>query len=115
MAETTKYDVAVLGLWWSSNYGSIMTYYSLYRLIESYGYRTVIIDRPGIGPDDFLFTTDGRRFQREHFPVTPVFQFHELGKLNDYADCFVMGSDQGLEFWYLRKISGSLFLEICSG
>ena len=78
MAETTKYDVAVLGLWWSSNYGSIMTYYSLYRLIESYGYRTVIIDRPGIGPDDFLFTTDGRRFQREHFPVTPVFQFHEL-------------------------------------
>lgn len=60
MAETTKYDVAVLGLWWSSNYGSIMTYYSLYRLIESYGYRTVIIDRPGIGPDDFLFTTDGR-------------------------------------------------------
>lgn len=47
MAETTKYDVAVLGLWWSSNYGSIMTYYSLYRLIESYGYRTVIIDRPG--------------------------------------------------------------------
>ena len=44
MGETTKYDVAVLGLWWSSNYGSIMTYYSLYRLIESYGYRTVIID-----------------------------------------------------------------------
>lgn len=75
MGETTKYDVAVLGLWWSSNYGSIMTYYSLYRLIESYGYRTVIIDRPGIGPDDFLFTTDGRRFQREHFPVTPVFRF----------------------------------------
>ena len=31
MGETTKYDVAVLGLWWSSNYGSIMTYYSLYR------------------------------------------------------------------------------------
>lgn len=30
MGETTKYDVAVLGLWWSSNYGSIMTYYSLY-------------------------------------------------------------------------------------
>ena len=45
MGETTKYDVAVLGLWWSSNYGSIMTYYSLYRLIESYGYRTVIIGR----------------------------------------------------------------------
>ena len=59
MGETTKYDVAVLGLWWSSNYGSIMTYYSLYRLIESYGYRTVIIDRPGIGLDDFLFSTDG--------------------------------------------------------
>lgn len=47
MGETTKYDVAVLGLWWSSNYGSIMIYYSLYRLIESYGYRTVIISPAG--------------------------------------------------------------------
>ena len=91
MAKTTKYDAAILGLWWSSNYGSIMTYYALYRLLESYGYRTVVIDRPGILPDDPLFQTDGRRFQKEHFPVTPVFAFDELEKLNAYADCFVMG------------------------
>ena len=114
MGETTKYDVAVLGLWWSSNYGSIMTYYSLYRLIESYGYRTVIIDRPGIGPDDFLFTTDGRRFQREHFPVTPVFRFHELGKLNDYAVCFVMGSDQVWNFGICEKYQGAFFLNFAA-
>lgn len=111
MAKTTKYDVAILGLWWSSNYGSIMTYYSLYRLIESYGYRTVIIDRPGILPDDFLFITDGRRFQREHFPVTPVFQFDEIDKLNEYADCFVMGSDQVWNFGICEKYQGAFFLK----
>ena len=111
MAKTTKYDVAILGLWWSSNYGSIMTYYSLYRLIESYGYRTVVIDRPGIQPDDELFRTDGRRFQREYFPVTPVFQFDELGKLNEYADCFVMGSDQVWNFGICEKYQGAFFLK----
>ena len=65
MGETTKYDVAVLGLWWSSNYGSIMTYYSLYRLIESYGYRTVIIDRPGIG-----HMSDGSTYPVGHTIIT---------------------------------------------
>lgn len=111
MAKTTKYDVAILGLWWSSNYGSIMTYYSLFRLIESYGYRTVVIDRPGIQEDDQLFQTDGRRFQKEHFPVTPVFQFDELWKLNEYADCFVMGSDQVWNFGICEKYQGAFFLK----
>ncbi len=111
MAENTKYDAAILGLWWSSNYGSIMTYYSLYRLIESLGYRTVVIDRPGIEPDDPLLFTDGRRFQREHFPVTPVFQFHELWKLNEYADTFVIGSDQVWNFGICEKYQGGFFLK----
>ncbi|HIQ96337.1 MAG TPA: hypothetical protein IAB26_07220, partial [Candidatus Limivivens merdigallinarum] len=64
--KETQYDVAILGLWWSSNYGSIMTYYSLYRLIESFGKRVVVIDRPVLPPDQQFFDTDGRRFQKEH-------------------------------------------------
>ena len=106
----TKYDVAVFGLWWSSNYGSIMTYYSLYCLLESFGKRTVLIDRPGFPPDHPLFKTDGRRFQREHFPVTPVFAFSELEKLNEYADCFVMGSDQVWNFCISKPYHGAFFL-----
>ncbi len=106
----TKYDVAVFGLWWSSNYGSIMTYYSLYCLLESFGKRTVLIDRPGFPPDHPLFKTDGRRFQREHFPVTPVFAFSELEKLNEYADCFVMGSDQVWNYGISKPYHGAFFL-----
>lgn len=105
-----KYDVAVFGLWWSSNYGSIMTYYSLYRLLESFGKRTVLIDRPGFPPDHPLFKTDGRRFQKEHFPVTPVFAFSELEKLNEYADCFVMGSDQVWNYGISKPYHGAFFL-----
>lgn len=100
-----------MGLWWSSNYGSIMTYYSLYRLLESYGYRTVVIDRPGIGQNDPLLRTDGRRFQKEHFPVTPIFPMDELEKLNDYADCFVIGSDQVWNFGICEKYQGGFFLK----
>jgi len=111
MEKIKKYDAAIMGLWWSSNYGSIMTYYSLYKLLESNGYRTVIIDRPGIKPDNPLFQTDGRRFQREHFPVTPVFALYEMEKLNDYADCFVMGSDQVWNFGICEKYQGAFFLK----
>lgn len=105
-----KYDVAVFGLWWSSNYGSIMTYYSLYRLLESFGKKTVLIDRPGFPPEHPLFKTDGRRFQKEYFPVTPVFSFSELEKLNEYADCFVMGSDQVWNYGISKPYHGAFFL-----
>ena len=30
-----KGRAAIFGLWWSSNYGSQMTYYALNRLVES--------------------------------------------------------------------------------
>ena len=29
-----KYDVAVYGLWYGNNYGSIITYYALTRVLE---------------------------------------------------------------------------------
>ncbi len=109
--KETQYDVAILGLWWSSNYGSIMTYYSLYRLIESFGKRVVVIDRPVLPPDQQFFDTDGRRFQKEHFPVTPIFSLEDLGKLNEYAQCFVMGSDQVWNFGISEKYCGAFFLK----
>ena len=50
-----KHRAAIFGLWWSSNYGSLMTYYSLNRLTASFGFEVFMIDRPGFAPDNPLF------------------------------------------------------------
>ena len=106
-----KRDVAIFGLWWSCNYGSLMTYYSLYRAIKDMGYSVIMIDRPGFPPDHPVYHTHGRRFAKENFEaISPVFGFQEMRKLNDYADCFVMGSDQVWNFGICKPYQGAFFL-----
>ena len=40
-----KYDVAVYGLWYGNNYGSIITYYALTRVLESLNYTYAMIKK----------------------------------------------------------------------
>lgn len=41
-----KYDVAVYGLWYGNNYGSIITYYALTRVLEEMNYSYAMIRNP---------------------------------------------------------------------
>lgn len=108
--QTEKKDVAVFGLWWSWNYGSIMTYYALYRAIKGMGYSVTMIDRPGFQPDAPIYHSHGRRFAKEHYEaITPVFGFREMRELNPYADTFVIGSDQVWNYGISRHYRGGLF------
>lgn len=105
-----KRDVAIFGLWWSWNYGSIMTYYALYCAIKEMGYSVTMIDRPGFPPDAPIYHSHGRRFAKEHYEaITPVFGFREMRELNAYADTFVMGSDQVWNYGISRPYHGGLF------
>lgn len=105
-----KKDVAIFGLWWSWNYGSIMTYYALYRAIKGMGYSVTMIDRPGFPPDAPIYHSHGRRFAKEHYEaITPVFGFREMRELNAYADTFVMGSDQVWNYGISRPYHGGMF------
>lgn len=110
-AMNDKYDVAIYGVWWGSNYGSIMTYYSLYHMIEKQGLRAIMIDRPGFKPDHPMFSTHARRFAKENYKaISPVYQFEELGKINDYVDTFVIGSDQVWNYGISKDYQGGFFL-----
>lgn len=108
--DDKKKNVAIFGLWWSWNYGSIMTYYALYRAIKELGYSVTMIDRPGFKPDAPIFHSHGRRFAKEHYEaITPVFGFREMRELNAYADTFVMGSDQVWNYGISRPYQGGMF------
>lgn len=105
-----KGRAAIFGLWWSSNYGSQMTYYALNRLVESMGYQVFMIDRPGFAPDNPLFFTHGRRFSQKHYEISPSCDFRDLKKLNEKADVFLMGSDQVWNFSICRHYRGAFYL-----
>lgn len=94
MDNEKKYDVGITGYWWSTNYGSVATYYALYKLIDETGLKTVLIDYPesnvtGEGMDVF-----SRKFMNEYAEVSESCRWDELYRYNDLCDTFVIGSDQ---------------------
>lgn len=92
------YDVAVLGWWYGKNYGSILTYYGLNRVIDNLGYSVLMVHEP-LGyngyrvswPDDIVSMEFARRIGYDH---TEQMHYSVLPSLNDIARTFIVGSDQ---------------------
>jgi hypothetical protein len=108
----SKYDVAIVGWWHNSNYGSIATYYALNKAIMDYGYSTVLVHESLGYPNRAALPADAPAIafaQRQGFNFTDQRHFSENHKLNDIADKFVVGSDQ---IWnpYIPRINDDLFL-----
>lgn len=38
--------VGIVGYWYATNYGSVLTYYALGKAIDKMGYETLFVDRP---------------------------------------------------------------------
>ena len=84
------YDVAIMGVWYGLNYGSIATYYALQQTIENMGYSTLMVQYPRKKPDDGRM--NGRhsiRFAEEHYDISPSYHVSEISVLNKYCDTFV--------------------------
>lgn len=102
-----RYDVGIVGLWWPCNYGSLMTYYSLMKVIQSMGLSTIMIDRPGLD----LENNHGREFAKKHFEaISEAYPFPEWWQHNAKCDAFVMGSDQVWNFGISEKYQHNFFL-----
>ena len=108
-----KYDVAIYGLWWGSNYGSIMTYYSLYKVIDGMGKTVIMIDHPAFSPEHLIFHSHARVFAKQYYKaISPVYDTYEdLWKMNYKADAFVIGSDQVWNQGIAKTYHGGLFLK----
>ena len=107
-----KFDVAIIGWWHNSNYGSIMTYYALNKAIIDLGYSTLLVHESLGYPNRWKLPSDapGIEFaKRQGFNYKEQNHFSENIKLNEIADTFVVGSDQ---LWnpYIARINDDLFL-----
>lgn len=107
-----KYDIGVVGLWYGQNYGSILTYYSLKTVLESFGHSVVMVERPlGRNHPEIQENTHARIFAKSHFKITDYKSVKDLKDLNDVCDCFVLGSDQIFNPGIYKNYRNTFFLD----
>ena len=111
-----KYDVAIYGLWYGNNYGSIITYYALTRVIEKMGLSFAMIRNP-LGREidiDALERSHPLRFARDHYEITDLLPLNRLSELNKHFEAFVLGSDQMWNYHLSRPYGQSYFFDFAN-
>lgn len=99
------------------NYGAVLQAFSIYKLIESLGYESYIINyvpEPSTFRKKFaafivaILGLEFRKFRKKNIQriLPKTNEFNELKKLNELLDGFVVGSDQ---VWRYRKDEQSMF------
>lgn len=92
------YDIAVAGVWFGVNYGSLINGYAIYNALKKMGYSVLMINKPNAAPDDWeLNNPHCKRFISNFYPnsdISSALPFDKLIELNDYCDTFLVGSDQ---------------------
>ena len=101
--KNKQYDVGITGYWWSTNYGSVATYYALYKVVEELGMKTVFIDRPESRETGEGMNVFSRTFMNEYAEVAESCYWNEVKQYNDLCDTFIIGSDQ---VWTATSIKG---------
>lgn len=102
MPNNTSTDTApntgLLTLWFSCNYGAVLTTFALYRVLESMGQRPLLLDPSPMSGNPLFAKEDNisRSFLRRHGLrcTAPLHTDREIEALNDSLDTFIVGSDQ---------------------
>ena len=114
MADNKHYDAALTGVWWGSNYGSILNGYAIYRTLKKMDYSVLMIQKAGNSNEDWeLHDTHNTNFIREWYDadeVSPNMRIEELKNLNSLADTFIAGSDQIWNYGINRGFGMSFLL-----
>lgn len=109
------YDVGIVGLWYGLNYGSVLTYYALYRVLYDMGYEPLLIDKPTFlwSPRYADHGTLAHRFIRKHCNVSRRRVNAEDWRIQgEQCDTFIVGSDVVWNYEICGRSSGNyLFLD----
>lgn len=94
-----KFDVAIMGVWYGANYGSILTYFSLYSFLSNLGLLTLMVEKMPYNKNDTEVNPKfhSRKFALKHYKDRishPRNEVYQMSELNNFADTFIVGSDQ---------------------
>ena len=108
------YDVGIVGWWYGENYGSMLTYYALQKIVKKLGYNPIMIHESlGYETGRALLSSDIAPMnfaRRQGYAFTEQNSFQYNFELNDLVDTFLLGSDQ---LWnpHIGRVHGDLFLD----
>lgn len=108
-----QYDIGVYGCWAEPNYGSELTYFALYNVIQEMGFNPIFIERPLGAPwhsenYPLLFR------QNPYMPYEicpPSYNKNDMRRLNNICSTFVVGSDQMWHQNLNRDFGDTCFLD----
>lgn len=109
--KSNTFDVGIVGLWYGLNYGSILTYYALYCVINQMGYDALMINKPEfiwrplyVAPD-----TIANKFISKHCNISNLHKYNEFPILNNHCDSFIVGSDVVWNYEICGREAGNFF------
>lgn len=104
-----KYDIIIFGPTFNNNYGAILTYYAIYKLLENQGYKVAMACRP----NDEKRITDSSAFLLKH--VKTVAKTRTYYKHYSWmSDMILLGSDQVWNYsLFGRGSNDEFFLDFC--
>jgi nitroreductase len=109
---TTAYDSAIVGVGVGANYGSVLTYYSLYRTLSNFGHKVLMIPKIGASATDpELRDTHAITFARNHYNLGKLYSLSTVGELNKLAHTFVVGSDQVWNYGISQHFGKAFYLD----
>ena len=100
LALYNKYDVAIIGLGFASNYGDILTNYAMFEFLKSFNLAPLMIDKPKmmngtVFNDSDYGNTMGRIFMNKYLEVSDIYNDNkDLVEINDKCDIFIVASGQ---------------------
>ena len=109
-----RYNVGILGYWYATNYGSVLTYYALALIIERLGYSVMLIDEPEKERDAEGLDVFSRRFLEGRVNISRSVKWNDLDKINEMCDIFMVGSDQIWTPGAIRHMGYFFFLKTIS-
>ncbi len=116
MADNKKYDVGIYGLWYGNNYGSIITYFALSKIMEKMG-KTYAMLRNPLGVEiniDGLRRSHPLKFGFSHYEITPACPLDRMYEHNDRFDAFLLGSDQMWNYYLSKPYKQSYFFDFAA-
>ncbi|WP_232473252.1 polysaccharide pyruvyl transferase family protein [Brachyspira sp. SAP_772] len=92
-----KFDICLVGFWFANNYGAILTYYALYKLLENLGFSILVLDTLDKDANMYNYYSKGiaREFAEKYYVnIFDNINKESLHELNNKCDMFITASDQ---------------------
>jgi len=105
-----KAEVGILNLFYTNNYGAILTAYALRKTVEKLGYNSKVIN---FIPEYFKNKTEEKfqKFANENLNLTQEYNNKEqLKALNNSISTFIVGSDQVWRGGFYRDLGDIFYL-----